>query len=59
MANLIRLVPDELKAAMQLFTQRAEQLNGLHRQMESHLDRLRSGGWTGKGAESFYAEMQN
>ncbi|MCE7947968.1 MAG: WXG100 family type VII secretion target [Chloroflexi bacterium CFX4] len=59
MANLIRLVPDDLKAAMQVFTQRAEQLNGLHRQMESHLDRLRSGGWTGKGAESFFNEMQN
>jgi WXG100 family type VII secretion target len=59
MASLIRLVPDDLKVAMQVFTERAEQLNGLHRQMESHLDRLRSGGWTGKGAGNFYAEMQN
>lgn len=57
MANLIRLVPDELKAAMQLFTQRAEQLNGLHRQMESHLDRLRSGGWTADGQEIYNSRV--
>ncbi len=59
MAKIIQLVPDALAAAAQVFAKRAEYLQHLHWQVQAHVEQLRGGGWTGVGAESFYAEMKD
>ncbi len=58
MAKVIQLVPDALIATTQVFAKRAEHLQHLHWQVKAHVEQLRSGGWIGAGAESFYAEMK-
>lgn len=47
----------QLERIVQRFQQTSEKIQLLHQSVEKPLNRLKSGGWDGKGADSFYTEM--
>lgn len=47
----------QLERIVQRFQQTSERIQLLHQSVEKPLNRLKSGGWEGRGADSFYTEM--
>jgi WXG100 family type VII secretion target len=58
-ASCIRMDYDEGRAIEACFAQHANNTRQLQAQVRSQVDSLAQGGWIGRGAEQFYAEMDN
>jgi WXG100 family type VII secretion target len=57
MAEQIEVNYEAMSTIRTQFADKANQIEQLKQGLESHIDALRSGGWIGQGANSFYTEM--
>ncbi len=55
----IRADYDELSAIAQAFQQESQGVDALISRLQRCVDELEYGGWIGRGANAFYAEMHN
>ncbi len=58
-SSLIRMDYDEGKTCETCFSQQADATRQLLNSLKRQLDQLSAGGWLGRGAQQFYAEMQD
>jgi WXG100 family type VII secretion target len=53
----VRAHYDELKTVQQTFTQQADAVAQLNQNLQGRMETLKGGDWIGKGATTFYQEM--
>lgn len=57
--EIIQADYEELEGIAKRFAQQSEQNEQLFSTVRSHVDQLKNGGWQGRGANSFYEEMES
>lgn len=59
MAERVEVNYDDLERIRSTFSQQSQEIQNMLRRMSNQVDGLRGGGWIGRGADAFYAEMDN
>ena len=56
-ADIIQAQYDQLEVLARRFGKQADMQTALQKQLQTHVERLRNGGWAGHGSAAFFAEM--
>jgi len=59
MADKIEANYEQLGSIAKSFSQEADTIETMLKQIQSNIDQLEAGGWIGRGANSFFAEMRD
>lgn len=59
MAERVEINYEQIKQIENRFSQKGDEIDQLSRRLAAQVDNLRGGGWIGRGADAFYAEMDS